>query len=218
MSNSSSAQEISLGKELLLPSWDEEELLLLLLGLAATSNSGLTSVMAEESVEITDSIDDFRLLTESSSLLLLLLFFSEEQLLSWRRSCSTTSMKAAKAEVRPDDSESPLQSKHSEFKMVLVDVAFNWESWPKGKLEEAREREGDAAETRQNEFPIHPSRHHHSFFFRIVATVSRSFCLSKVEKATFVMVVEPEEERKRKAGAVVQASMRHHLKHWNLSA
>ena len=89
------------------------------------------------------------------------------------------------------------------------------ESWKKRE----REREGDAAETRQNEFPIHPSRHHHAFFFfRIVATVSRSFCLSKVEKATFVMVVEPEEERKRKAGAVVQASMRHHLKHWNLSA
>ena len=108
-----------------------------------------------------------------------------------------------------------LNSKWSLLMLLSTGKVGLKESWKKRE----REREGDAAEARQNEFPIHPSRHHHSFFFfRIVATVSRSFCLSKVEKATFVMVVEPEEERKRKAGAVVQASMRHHLKHWNLSA
>ena len=47
LSNSSSAQEISLGKELLFPSCDPEEELLLGV-VAATSNSELTSVMAEE--------------------------------------------------------------------------------------------------------------------------------------------------------------------------
>ena len=86
------------------------------------------------------------------------------------------------------------------------------ESWKKRE----REREGDAAEARQNEFPIHPSRHHHSFF-RIVATVSRSFCLSKVEKATFVMVVEP--ERKARARAVLNAlNATSSRENWNLSA
>ena len=78
-----------------------------------------------------------------------------------------------------------------------------------GKLEEE-----ERATACQNEFPIHPSRHHHSFFFRIEAArrlrllpasttttaVSRSFCLSKVEKATFVMVCIGDRREKKESG------------------
>ena len=78
-----------------------------------------------------------------------------------------------------------------------------------GKLEEE-----ERATACQNEFPIHPSRHHHSFFFRIEAArrlrllpasttttaVSRSFCLSKVEKATFVMVCIGDRGEKKESG------------------
>ena len=74
--------------------------------------------------------------------------------------------------------------------------------------------EEERATACQNEFPIHPSRHHHSFFFRIEAArrlrllpasttttaVSRSFCLSKVEKATFVMVCIGDRGEKKESG------------------
>ena len=100
-------------------------------------------------------------------------------------------------------------------KSVALLMLYSYPSWKKRKREE-RCNWGRGATARQNEFPIHPSRHHHSFF-RIVATVSRSFCLSKVEKATFVMVVEP--ERKARARAVLNAlNATSSRENWNLSA